>query len=82
MSDYEKFEKKLINILNTATSAKSWSDLLPMSQEILSHFIKNDETINFSKITTKHMLAKRLAQCLNPEFPNGVHEVILDIYKA
>ena len=27
------------------------------------------------------MLAKRLAQCLNPEFPNGVHEVVLEIYK-
>ena len=26
------------------------------------------------------MLAKRLAQCLNPEFPNGVHEVVLDVY--
>ena len=82
MSDYEKFEKKLINILNAATSAKSWSDLLPMSKEILSHLVKNGETINFSKISTKHMLAKRLAQCLNPEFPNGVHEVILDIYKV
>ena len=22
-----------------------------------------------------------MAQCLNPEFPNGVHDVVLDIYK-
>ena len=82
MSDYDKFEKKLISILNSSSNAKAWSDLLPVSKEILSHLIKNDKSINFSKISTKHKLAKRLAQCLNPEFPNGVHEVILDIYKV
>ena len=73
MSDIEKFEKKLINILNTSSNAKSWGDLLPMSKEILSQLTKYDKTINFAKISTKHKLAKRLAQCLNPEFPNGVH---------
>ena len=82
MSDIEKFEKKLINILNTSSNAKSWGDLLPMSKEILSQLTKYDKTINFAKISTKHKLAKRLAQCLNPEFPNGVHEVILDIYRV
>ena len=82
MSDYDKFEKKLVSILNSSSNAKAWSDLLPVSKEILSHLIKNDKSINFSKISTKHKLAKRLAQCLNPEFPNGVHEVILDIYKV
>ena len=80
MSNYEKFEKKLISIINTSSGAKAWSDLLPMSKDILSHLIKNDNEIDFSQISTKHLLAKRLAQCLNPEFPNGVHDVILDIY--
>ena len=82
MEKYEKFEKKLIGILNTSLNAKAWSDLLPMAKEILRHFKINDKEMDFSKISisTKHMLAKRLAQCLNPEFPNGVHEVILDIY--
>ena len=77
---YDKFEKKLIQILNSSSNAKAWSDLLPVSKEILSHLMKNNKDIDFSKISAKHMLAKRLAQCLNPEFPNGVHEVILDIY--
>ena len=78
--DYEKFEKKLVSILNTSSSAKAWSDLLPMTKEILNHLKKNQESIDFSQIQTKHMLAKRLAQCLNPECPNGVHEVVLDVY--
>ena len=77
----EKFEKKLLNILNSSTNARTWSDLLPVAKEILSHLKKNEKEIDFSQISIKHMLAKRLAQCLNPEFPNGVHEVILDIYK-
>ena len=79
--EYEKFEKKLLNILNSSANAKAWSDLLPMTKEILNHLTKNQDDIDFSQISTKHMLAKRLAQCLNPEFPNGVHEVVLDVYK-
>jgi hypothetical protein len=79
--EIEKFEKKLLSILNSSANAKAWSDLLPMTKEILSHLKKNQNVIDFSEISTKHMLAKRLAQCLNPEFPNGVHEVVLDIYK-
>ena len=64
MEKYEKFEKKLINILNTSQNAKAWSDLLPMAKEILRHFKLNDKEMDFSKISisTKHMLAKRLAQ--------------------
>jgi len=79
--ELEKFEKKMLSILNSSANAKAWSDLLPMTKEILSHLKKNQNVIDFSEISTKHMLAKRLAQCLNPEFPNGVHEVVLDIYK-
>ena len=80
--EYEKFEKKLLNILNSAANAKVWSDLIPMTKEILNYIKKNDKEFDFSQIpTAKHILAKRLAQCLNPEFPHGVHDVILDIYK-
>ena len=79
--EYEKFEKKLLSIINSSANAKSWSDLLPALNEILNHVNKNQKDINFSQISIKHMLAKRLAQCLNTEFPNAVHEVVLEIYK-
>ena len=77
----EKFEKKLLSILNSSASAKAWSDLLPITKEILSHLNKYKKDIDFATISSKHMLAKRLAQCLNPEFPHGVHEVVLEVYK-
>ena len=76
----EKFEKKLSSILSSSTSAKAWSDLLPITREIYQLLDKTKENINFSKLSNKLLLAKRLAQCLNPECPGGVHEVVLDIY--
>ena len=79
--EYERFEKKLLSILNSTANAKSWSDLIPGLKEILNHVNKNQKVIDFSQISIKHLLAKRLAQCLNPEFPNAVHEVVLEIYK-
>ena len=79
--EYERFEKKVLSILNSTANAKSWSDLIPGLKEILNHVNKNQKVIDFSQISIKHLLAKRLAQCLNPEFPNAVHEVVLEIYK-
>ena len=81
MTNYEKFEKKLVNILNSSSNAKSWTDLLPIAKEILIHLKKNEKEIDFSKISTKHMLAKRLAQCLNPQLPAGLHEAVLETYE-
>ena len=76
----EKFEKKLNSILSSSTSAKAWSDLLPITREIYQLLSKTNNDINFSMLNNKLLLAKRLAQCLNPECPSGVHEVVLDIY--
>ena len=76
----EKLEKKLSSILSSASSAKAWSDLLPITREIYQLLSKTNNDINFSKLSNKLLLAKRLAQCLNPECPSGVHEVVLDIY--
>lgn len=39
--EIEKFEKKLLSILNSSANAKAWSDLLPMTKEILSHLKKS-----------------------------------------
>ena len=78
--EIEKFEKKLSSILSSSTSAKAWSDLLPITKEIFQLLKKNKDDINFSNLSNKLLLAKRLAQCLNPECPGGVHDVVIDIY--
>ena len=79
--DYERFEKKLTNILSSSANAKAWSDLLPVTKEILAHLTKY-QNLEFAKLSNRYMLSKRLAQCLNPECPAGVHEVVLDIYSV
>ena len=79
--DYERFEKKLTNILSSSDNAKAWSDLLPVTKDILAHLTKN-QNLEFAKLSNRYILSKRLAQCLNPECPGGVHEVVLDIYNV
>jgi hypothetical protein len=34
----------------------------------------------YSEIPRKLIVAKRLAQCLNPALPSGVHAMALDVY--
>ena len=48
--DYDKFEKKLLSILNSSANAKQWSDLLPMTKEILSHLKKMKMILIFLKL--------------------------------
>ena len=76
----EKFDKRLINKLNSFATAKSWSDLLPLMKDILSILTKNNE-FDFNKISDKKLFSKRLAQGLNPENPSGLHEIMIDIYE-
>ena len=36
--------------------------------------------IQFKEIPRKLLVSKRLAQCLNPALPTGVHQRALDVY--
>lgn len=36
--------------------------------------------MQYKEIPRKLIVAKRLAQCLNPALPNGVHQRALDVY--
>ena len=82
LKDFKKFEKSLNNILSSSSGAASWSDLLPFTKEVRQLIEKKKEEINFALISEKNTLSKRLAQCLNPECPGGVHEVVLNIYST
>ena len=77
---FEKFDKKLTTKLGGAATAKSWSDLLPLMKDLLS-FLKLNFEYDFNDINDKLLLGKRLAQCLNPECPSGLHEVTLEVYE-
>ena len=76
---FEKFEKKLNNKLIAASTAKSWSDLLPIIKKLNSILMVNRD-YDFNKLSNKLLLGKRLAQSLNPECPSGLHEITLEAY--
>ena len=78
--EFKKFEKALNNILSSSAGAASWSDLLSFTKEIFKILEDKKEKLNFALITDKITISKRLAQCLNPECPSGVHEVVINIY--
>ena len=78
--EFKKFDKNLTNILSSSSGAASWSDLLPFTKEILQLLEKRKDDFDFSFLTDRITLSKRLAQCLNPECPGGVHEVVIKIY--
>lgn len=48
------------------------------------HVITHHQTLEtyqqFKEIPRKLVVAKRLAQCLNPALPTGVHQRALDVY--
>ena len=78
--EFKKFEKALSNILYSSSQAASWSDLLSFTKEIFKQLDDKKDKLNFGLISDKNSLSKRLAQCLNPECPGGVHEVVINIY--
>jgi len=78
--DFKKFEKTLNNLLYSSAGAASWSDLLSFTKDLYKQLDDKKDKLNFGLITDKNTLSKRLAQCLNPECPGGVHEVVINIY--
>ena len=78
---FEKFEKKLKNKINLTSTAKGWSDLLPLMKDLLS-ILKKYNDFDFNELSDKRLLSKRLAQALNPECPSGLHEIALEVYEV
>ena len=76
----QKLDKKITKkILPRFDSAKDWSDLMTIMKNFKEN-LKKYSNCNMSKITDKLLLGKRLAQCLNPSLPHGLHEITLEIY--
>ena len=78
--EFKKFDKNFSNVLNSSAGAASWSDLLSFTKEIYKQLDDKKDKLNYSFLSDKNILSKRLAQCLNPECPGGVHEVVINIY--
>ncbi|ORY25817.1 Dopey, N-terminal-domain-containing protein [Naematelia encephala] len=75
---YKKFAAQVDRCLQSFESVNEWADFI----SFLSRLLKTLQTPSpaYSEIPRKLVVAKRLAQCLNPALPSGVHQRALDVY--
>ena len=76
----EKLDKKINDkILYAFNSAKEWSDLMSVINDLNALLVKFGNE-NFRFIQDKITLSRRMAQCLSPILPAGLHTSALNCY--
>ncbi|WVR03946.1 hypothetical protein IAU60_000945 [Kwoniella sp. DSM 27419] len=75
---YKKFAQQVDKSLQAFESVNEWADFI----SFLSRLLKTLQTPSppYPEIPRKLVVSKRLAQCLNPALPSGVHQRALDVY--
>ena len=73
--EFEKFKAQLGTVISSFEKAREWADLSNCLQRVKKTF---DQFQNLP-VPLKKDLAKRLAQCLNPEL-TVIHQLTLEVY--
>ncbi|KAM3578985.1 hypothetical protein VKS41_008521 [Umbelopsis sp. WA50703] len=74
---YKKYVQLVEKNLQTFDAVNEWADIISFLGRLLRSFQAYPQ---YPVIPRKTMVAKRLAQCLNPGFPAGVHQKTLEVY--
>ncbi|KAJ7103154.1 Dopey, N-terminal-domain-containing protein, partial [Mycena belliarum] len=74
---YKKYAQQVERCLNSFDNVHEWADCIAFLKQLLKTF---QSYMQFKEIPRKLIVAKRLAQCLNPALPTGVHQRALDVY--
>jgi hypothetical protein len=74
---FKYFRDEVISVLQLFDKPKEWADLIKCLKR-LSATIKRYSA--FPALPEKLTVMKRLAQCLNPSLPSGVHLKVLDTF--
>ncbi|KAF8640453.1 hypothetical protein AX17_000117 [Amanita inopinata Kibby_2008] len=74
---YKKYTQQVEKCLNSFDNVHEWADCISFLKQLLKTF---QSYMQFKEIPRKLIVAKRLAQCLNPALPTGVHQRALDVY--
>lgn len=77
-SDVRKYENEIHSILQNFEKAQEWADLSNCLQRLNRCISK--EFSDVPGVPLKEIVSKRLAQCLNPSLPSGVHTKALEAY--
>lgn len=74
---FRKYTASVERILQTFDTVNEWADFIRFLSSLAKVLAGNTE---FKEIPMKLTIAKRLAQCLNPALPSGVHSKCLELY--
>ncbi|KAI8987465.1 Dopey, N-terminal-domain-containing protein [Mycotypha africana] len=76
-SRFRKYVQLVEKNLQSFDAVNEWADIISFLGRLLKSFQAYPQ---FPVIPRKDLVAKRLAQCLNPGFPAGVHQKTLEVY--
>ncbi|TFK70447.1 hypothetical protein BDN72DRAFT_887964 [Pluteus cervinus] len=74
---FKKYTQQVEKCLASFDSVHEWADFIAFLKQLLKTF---QSYMQFKEIPKKLIVSKRLAQCLNPALPTGVHQRALDVY--
>ncbi|KAG2022683.1 hypothetical protein CC2G_000411 [Coprinopsis cinerea AmutBmut pab1-1] len=74
---FKKYVQQVDKCLNSFEDVHEWADCIAFLKQLLKTF---QSYMQFKEIPKKLIVAKRLAQCLNPALPTGVHQRALEVY--
>ncbi|KAJ1614008.1 Dop1p-like protein [Cryptosporidium canis] len=77
-SEAKRYEGEIYSILQSFEKAQEWADLSNCLQRLNRCISK--EFCETPGVPLKETVSKRLAQCLNPSLPSGVHIKALETY--
>ena len=77
-SKWRAFRDDVQSVLKAFDGAKEWPDVIKCLNK-LAKALDNKKYEKFVTIPEKLTLCKRLAQCLNPSLPAGVHQKALEV---
>lgn len=75
--NFKRFTSALESALALFDTVNEWADVIGFLSKISKILVSYAQ---FSIVPRKMLVAKRLAQCLNPALPSGVHQKTLEVY--
>ncbi|KAG8901217.1 hypothetical protein FRB99_005472 [Tulasnella sp. 403] len=74
---FKKYTQQVDKCLASFENVHEWADFIAFLTKLLKTL---QSFMQFKEIPRKLIVGKRLAQCLNPALPTGVHQRALDVY--
>ncbi|KAJ3283037.1 hypothetical protein HDU79_009455 [Rhizoclosmatium sp. JEL0117] len=76
---YKRYVNAIDAILKLFDAVSEWADVIGFLSKLLKTLQMHSQ---YSNVPRKLIVSKRLAQCLNPALPSGVHQKTLEVYQA